>query len=188
MSRLTIYPDNNPKQHELDTTDGAAIAKALGKIKVRFERWEASKKFAQNAGDEDVIDAYAADINRIKAESGYQTVDILRVNAATPDKPTIRAKFLNEHTHSEDEVRFFVEGAGVFYLRVAGKVYMTLCERGDLISVPAGTTHWFDMGPEPDITAIRFFDNKEGWVPHFTGSKIADEFPKFEKTKDTKAA
>lgn len=188
MSRLTIYPDGNPVRAEFDSTDGAAIANALKTINVRFERWEASKQFAQNANDAAIIEAYGADIERIKKEGGYQTVDILRVNAATPDKPAIRAKFLNEHTHSEDEVRFFVEGAGIFYLRKNGKVYMTLCERGDLISVPAGTTHWFDMGPEPDITAIRFFDNKEGWVPHFTGDKIADAFPKFEKDYKTRAA
>ena len=104
------------------------------------------------------------------------------VNAATENKPAIRAKFLNEHTHNEHEVRFFVEGAGMFYLRINGKVHMVLCERGDLISVPTGTTHWFDMGENPDITAIRFFTRKDGWTPHFTGDKIADVFPKFEKS------
>ena len=182
MSRLTIYPDNNPAQVDLDTTDAVEIRDALNGIHVRFERWEASKRFARDAGDAAVMDAYHADIERIKA-NGYQTVDILRVNAATPDKPAVRARFLNEHTHSEDEVRFFVEGAGVFYLRVNAKVHMTLCERGDLISVPAGTRHWFDMGPEPEITAIRFFNNKEGWVANFTGSTIADECPKFEKPR-----
>lgn len=188
MSRLTIYKDNNPQNPELDTTDAAKIVTALNGIKVRFERWEASKQLPEEAQDSDVFEAYHADIERIKQEGGYQTVDVLRCNAATPDKPTIRAKFLNEHTHSEDEVRFFVDGAGIFYLRVDGKVYMTLCERGDLISVPTGITHWFDMGPEPHITAIRFFDNKEGWVPHFTGSTIAEEFPKFETDYKRSAA
>lgn len=188
MSRLSIYPDTNPQRLELDTTDVAVITRALNDIDVVFERWEASVEFASDADDATVLEAYAADIERIKQKGGYKTVDILRCNAATPDKPTIRAKFLNEHTHDEDEVRFFVEGAGVFYLRIDGKVYMTLCERGDLISVPAGVTHWFDMGPEPDIAAIRFFDNKEGWVPHFTGSDIAEKFPKFEPIKNAKAA
>lgn len=106
---------------------------------------------------------------------------MLHINETTENKPAIRAKFLNEHTHSEDEVRFFVDGAGIFYLRVDGKVYMTLCERGDLLSVPAGITHWFDMGPEPNITAIRFFDNMEGWVPHFTGDKSANNFRNLKK-------
>lgn len=183
MSRLTIYPDDNPEKAELDTTDVAEIVTALNQIGVRFERWEASQKFPREAEDSVVMEAYRTDIERIKNENGYQTVDILRCNAATPDKPAIRAKFLNEHTHDEDEVRFFVEGAGIFYLRVNDRVHMTLCERGDLISVPAGVTHWFDMGPEPEITALRFFDNKEGWVPHFTGSDIAQKFPKFENAR-----
>lgn len=188
MSRLTVYTESNPSTPELDTTDGAAITQALKGIDVRFERWTASQEFAPDAPDADVLAAYANDIERIKREGGYQTVDILRCNASTPDKPTIRAKFLNEHTHSEDEVRFFVEGAGIFYLRTGGKVYMALCERGDLISVPAGVTHWFDMGPEPDIAALRFFDNKDGWVPHFTGSDIAAKFPKFENADKSEAA
>lgn len=187
MSRLTVYTDTNPDVPLLDTRDGEAIRAELSTINVTFERWEAAKTFDTNAGDADVLEAYEGDIERIKKIGGYQTVDILRCNDATPDKPAIRAKFLNEHTHNEDEVRFFVDGAGVFYLRTGGKVYMTLCERGDLISVPAGITHWFDMGENPNITAIRFFDNKEGWVPHFTGTDIAQQFPKFESAlKDSK--
>jgi 1,2-dihydroxy-3-keto-5-methylthiopentene dioxygenase len=188
MSRLTIYIESDALKPELSTDDGDKIAEALKDINVRFERWRASEEFDQDAADGDILRAYDVDIERIKKKEGYQTVDVLRVNAATPDKPSIRAKFLNEHTHNEDEVRFFVEGSGIFYLRVSGKIYMTLCERGDLISVPAGVTHWFDMGPEPHITAIRFFDNKEGWVSHFTGSDIALKFPKFENVKGTKTA
>ncbi|MAI61317.1 MAG: cupin [Micavibrio sp. TMED27] len=182
MSRLTIYPDSNPDDIILDTQDGDEIARTLSNLDVRFERWSASKEFANDAADETVIEAYKTDIERIKAEGGYQTVDILRVNEETPNKPAIRAKFLNEHTHSEDEVRFFVDGAGSFYLRLEGRVHIVLCERGDLISVPAGVQHWFDMGADPRITALRFFDNQEGWVPHFTGSDIAEKFPKFDET------
>ena len=74
-----------------------------------------------------------------------------------------------------------MEGEGIFYLRTGGKLYMTLCSRGDLISVPAGVKHWFDMGPEPDFTCIRFFQTPEGWVAEFTGDDIAEKFPKFEK-------
>ena len=88
----------------------------------------------------------------------------------------MRQKFLAEHTHSEDEVRFFVDGHGLFSLHVAAEVYEVLCEKGDLISVPANTKHWFDMGPNPRFVAIRFFNNPEGWVAQFTGSDIADRF------------
>ena len=115
-------------------------------------------------------------VGRNGAAGGYTTVDTSRVTEETPNKDAIRAKFLDEHTHSEDEVRFFIEGAGVFYLRVDGKVHMVLCEQNDLISVPANTTHWFDMGPAPRFVAIRLFNNPDGWVANFTGSDIAQRF------------
>ncbi|PCJ99351.1 MAG: cupin [Zetaproteobacteria bacterium] len=181
MSRLTIYPDQNPEDVTLETVDGDVIAKELSKIGVRFERWKTQALLESGADNDAVMHAYAEDIRRLKAESGYQSVDVIRLTSDHPQKTELREKFLSEHTHSEDEVRFFVEGAGIFYLRVDAQVYMTLCERGDLISVPTDTRHWFDMGAEPHLTCIRLFTSKEGWVADYTGDAIADKFPKFEQ-------
>jgi 1,2-dihydroxy-3-keto-5-methylthiopentene dioxygenase len=180
MSRLTVYPDNDSARPQLDTTDSGQIAAALQVAQVRFERWEASRQLPLDADDRVVLEAYDHEIQRLKAQCGYQSVDVLRLLPDHPDRQTLRRKFLDEHTHDEDEVRFFVEGAGVFYLRTGGKVYMTLCERGDLLSVPAGTRHWFDMGPAPRFTAIRLFTTPQGWVARFTGDPIAQRFPRFE--------
>jgi 1,2-dihydroxy-3-keto-5-methylthiopentene dioxygenase len=179
MSRLTIYPDNSAERALIDTTDGAEIAAALKPIGVRFERWSAARQLPAEIDDAAVMDAYRADIDRLKSECGYQSVDVLRCLPENPKRQELRLKFLDEHTHAEDEVRFFVEGAGVFYLRAGGKVHMTLCERGDLIGVPAGTRHWFDMGPSPHFTAIRLFTTPAGWVANFTGERIAREFPSY---------
>ncbi|MCB1681380.1 MAG: cupin [Alphaproteobacteria bacterium] len=181
MSRLTIFPDNNPDHAELDTQDGAVIAKKLDEIGVTFERWQPKAILPKEAGDQAVMEAYADDIERLKKIGDYNTVDVVRLAPDNPKKNEARNKFLSEHTHAEDEVRFFVEGEGIFYLRTNGKLFMTLCCRGDLISVPAGVKHWFDMGPEPDFTCIRFFQTPEGWVAEFTGDDIAEKFPKFEK-------
>ncbi len=114
------------------------------------------------------------------AECGYQSVDVVRIERGTPNTEPIRRKFLDEHRHSEDEVRFFVEGRGAFYLHVGDRVYQTICTKGDLISVPAGTKHWFDMGADPEFTAIRLFINPDGWVATFTGDAIAAGFPKLD--------
>lgn len=179
MSQLTIYPDHAPETIILDTQDGAEIAAALHEIDVRFERWETQAPLPDGANDDDVMAAYAKDIERLKAQNGYQSVDVIRLSSDHPQKAALREKFLSEHTHSEDEVRFFVEGSGIFYLRVDGKVYMTLCTRGDLISVPTGVKHWFDMSQNPHLTCIRLFTSKEGWVADYTGDKIADDFPKY---------
>ena len=180
MSRLMVYREAAPNESELDTSDGRSIAAALAKIGVRFERWEASQPLTRETNDQAVMQAYQGDIERLKQESGYRSVDVLRCLPDNPKREELRRKFLDEHTHAEDEVRFFVEGTGVFYLRAGGKVHVTRCERGDLISVPAGTRHWFDMGPAPYFTAIRLFTTPEGWVAQFTGDLIAQKYPSFE--------
>lgn len=179
MSRLTVYPDTSAARPLLDTTDGQQIAGALETINVRFERWSAARELAVDVDDVGVMEMYRTDIERLKAACGYQSVDVLRCLPDNPNRDTLRRKFLDEHTHDDDEVRFFVEGAGMFYLRAAGKVHMTLCERGDLISVPAGTRHWFDMGPAPRFTVIRLFTTPAGWVANFTGEPIARGYPSY---------
>ncbi len=179
-STLRVYDETDGTTRIVDTTDRAEIARVLGEQNIIFERWNASVPLEPNAGQDQILDAYDADIARLKAAYGYTTADVIRVTAETPNVPALREKFLNEHTHSEDEVRFFVEGSASFYLRTGGKVFQAICTRGDLIGVPANTTHWFDMGPSPEFAAIRLFVNPEGWVANFTGDDIASRFPKYE--------
>lgn len=181
MSRIRIFQDDDPSTPLVETREHAAIAAELARIGVRFERWEANAPVAPGAPQEAVIAAYRADIDRLMAEGGYQAVDVISLTPDHPQKDALRQKFLDEHTHSEDEVRFFVAGSGLFTLHVGSKVYEVLCEAGDLIGVPDGTTHWFDMGPEPFFVAIRLFTNVEGWVANFTGSDIAKRFPRYER-------
>jgi 1,2-dihydroxy-3-keto-5-methylthiopentene dioxygenase len=178
MSRLTVFADTDPGTPLLDTREGRAIAAALAQIDVRFERWPL--RAAADTPDEDVLAAYRPDIERLNAEDGYKAVDMVRMKPDHPDRMALRQKFLSEHRHSEDEVRFFVDGAGLFYLREAGRVHLVLCEAGDLLSVPAGIRHWFDMGEHPRFAAIRLFTSPEGWVAQYTGDPIADAFPRLE--------
>ena len=179
-STLRVYDEADGSRPLVDTTDRAEIARILGDQGIVFEKWEAAAPLDASSDQESILAAYAADINRLKAAYGYTTADVIRVTPETPNLPALRAKFLNEHTHSEDEVRFFVEGDASFYLRLGGKVHQMICTRGDLLGVPANTTHWFDMGPSPRFAAIRLFVNAEGWVANFTGDDIAARFPKYE--------
>ncbi|MEX1827521.1 acireductone dioxygenase [Luteibacter sp. CQ10] len=180
MSRLRIYDDHKNDAPLAIFADHAAIAAELNKVGVRFEQWEATQPIEPGATQEEVIAAYRGDIERLMAENGYTTVDVISLKPDHPDRTAFRQKFLNEHSHSEDEVRFFVAGAGQFTLHIDGKVYEVLCEKGDLIGVPDGTTHWFDMSESPYFVAIRLFTNVEGWVANFTGSDIAERFPRMD--------
>jgi 1,2-dihydroxy-3-keto-5-methylthiopentene dioxygenase len=178
MSRLRIFNAEQPQTSPSIYEDHPAIARELAKVNVRFEQWEASQPVEPGASQEEVIAAYQGDIDRLMRDEGYQSVDVISLKPDHPDRAALRQKFLNEHTHSEDEVRFFVAGAGQFTLHIGDKIYDVLCEQGDLIGVPDGTRHWFDMSESPYFVAIRLFTNKEGWVANFTGSDIAERFPR----------
>lgn len=185
MSTLTIYADSNASAALFSSSQAAEIASELNKAGVRFEQWQTSDSISAGDSPETVLAAYKADVDKLIAEQGYQTVDVISLDASNNAEvqakvPELRAKFLSEHRHSEDEVRFFVDGQGLFSLHLGDKVYEVLCQKGDLISVPANTPHWFDMGPRPKFVAIRFFNNTEGWVAHFTGNPIADSFSRLE--------
>lgn len=177
MSKLTLFSADNTAKPKLETTDVAEISQQLALAGVRFEQWQASAPVTAQTSADEIQAAYSQDIQRLKEQQGYITVDVISLHAAHPDKTALRQKFLSEHIHSEDEVRFFVRGKGLFCLHINNYIYQVLCEKNDLISVPAGTPHWFDMGSEPDFTAIRLFNNPEGWVAHFTGDDIASRFP-----------
>ncbi|MES1941612.1 hypothetical protein T5B8_15310 [Salinisphaera sp. T5B8] len=176
MSRLTVYNENDTDNPLLDTDDAERIAAEMDKVGVLFERWPAEHALPADATAEQIGEAYASDIERLQAQFGYATWDVIGLHPEHPQKDAMRAKFLDEHTHSEDEVRFFVDGAGLFTLHIGDRVYATLCEADDLISVPAGTPHWFDMGDKPHFKVIRLFNNQEGWVANFTGTDIAKDF------------
>ncbi|NDL63625.1 1,2-dihydroxy-3-keto-5-methylthiopentene dioxygenase [Acerihabitans arboris] len=180
MSALTIFTDTDAGRPLWQSRDAEAIRRQLNDIGVRFERWQADRELGRDPAPAEVIAAYRPAIDRLVAEKGYQSWDVISMRADHPNRGELRAKFLSEHTHGEDEVRFFVEGAGLFCLHLQGKIWQILCEKNDLISVPAGTPHWFDMGSAPHFTAIRVFDNPKGWIAKFTGDAIADSYPRLD--------
>lgn len=155
------------------SNDNDEIAKELNSAGVRFEQWETKDS-------DEILEAYKPEIDRLIAENGYQSFDVISLDASHPEKDAFRQKFITEHTHSEDEVRFFVKGAGLFTMHIEDQVYAVRCEAGDLISVPAGTPHWFDMGDRPNFTCIRLFNNPDGWIAKYTESGIDKRFPRID--------
>lgn len=179
MTTLTITPDNAPSEVLLRTSDFDVIQCELAAIGIPMERWQADAKLAPDADQANVLKAYEGAVAALNAKYGFQSVDVVAMHPTHEQAAASRGKFLAEHTHDDFEIRFFVDGAGVFYIRKNGKVYQTLCTAGDLIELPGNTTHWFDMGPKPLFKAIRFFTRPDGWVGKFTGDEIAKSFPEY---------
>jgi 1,2-dihydroxy-3-keto-5-methylthiopentene dioxygenase len=141
----------------------------LAKTGIDFERWESAHGVDAGASAEAVLEAYGDEIARLKALGGYVTADVIDVSPLTPGLETMLAKFKREHWHDEDEVRFIIEGRGVFQIHPRnGPVFGIEVGAGDLIRVPRGTWHWFDLCKERRIRAIRLFQDPSGWTPHYT--------------------
>ena len=170
-----------------EVVDQDAIKSALGALKIDYQRWATDPSIHSSTSPKSILSHYTRDIEAIKNDYQMLSVDIIALTPNFTDDPakkaSVRNGFLKEHTHSEDEVRYFVDGDALFYINTGSTVYTLLCTRGDLIAIPAGTKHWFDMGENPEFTAIRFFQNKEGWVAQYTGDAHVGKYPLYSKPR-----
>ncbi len=177
MSRLTVFEDTKPETPLLVSEDEAVIAAELKRVGIDFARWDSPVALAPGAAPDEILAAYRPYLDQLMGEKGAGSADVISLTPDNPAVPALRAKFLNEHIHTEPEIRFFVAGSGHFVMHIDGKVYDAHCCARDLIGVPAGVKHWFDAGAEPEFTALRVFQDTSGWVAHFTGDDISTRFP-----------
>ncbi len=153
--------------------DFQEVKQLLAGIGIDYERWNPSRPIPADAPAEDILAAYAPEIERLKAQGGYVTADVIDVKPTTPGLEAMLARFNREHWHDEDEVRFIIKGRGLFHIHSRqGLVAAIEVEAGDLIRVPRGTWHWFDLCAEHEIRAIRLFQNAAGWTPQYTDSGV----------------
>ena len=163
---------------ERRTIEGESlVAEFLATQGIDYERVPERPGAPADAPSDVILSAYADKIDALKAQGGYLTADIIDVKPDTPNLDMMLAKFSREHWHDEDEVRFIIEGRGLFHIHpAAGPVFAIEVEAGDLIRVPRGTHHWFDLCVDRRIRAIRLFQDASGWTPHYTESGVDKGF------------
>jgi 1,2-dihydroxy-3-keto-5-methylthiopentene dioxygenase len=133
-----------------------------------YEKWDVDGRIGPDASNEEILTAYQPEIERLKEACGFVTADVINVTPETPGLDDMLAKFDKEHTHDEDEVRFTVKGQGVFHIHPeGGPVFSITVESGDLVNVPRGTKHWFNLCDTRTIRCIRLFEDVSGWTPHY---------------------
>jgi 1,2-dihydroxy-3-keto-5-methylthiopentene dioxygenase len=176
MTTMTVFEEAGRAAPIEATDDIDDIQARLAVWGIGFERFSATVALPATADEEFVLQAYGATIDRLVVAGGFRSADVFRLLPDAWDRGEVREKYLIEHTHDDDEVRFFVEGGGTFYLRAEGRVVELRVERGDLVRVPAGARHWFDAGDPPFCTAIRLFTRADGWVGAPTGDEIVGRF------------
>lgn len=171
MARISI-----PDQHRT-LTDPQEISAFLAPHGIWYEHWEVAGRVSSDASNEEILSAYAPEIERLKERGAFVTADVINVCPDTPGLEEMLSRFSKEHTHSEDEVRFTIRGRGVFHIHPnEGPVFAIEVEGGDLINVPAGTRHWFDLCDDRTIRCIRLFEEISGWTPHYEEDGIHDRY------------
>ena len=166
-----------PEEHRR-IEDAAAVADYLAPHGIDYERWTSTAGAGSDASADAILAAYAGKIDELKARGGYVTADVIDVKPDTPGLDGMLARFNSEHWHDEDEVRLIVEGRGLFHIHPSDgrAVFAIEVEPGDLIRVPRGTHHWFDLCGDKRIRAIRLFQDTSGWTPHYTDSGVDKNF------------
>jgi 1,2-dihydroxy-3-keto-5-methylthiopentene dioxygenase len=153
------------------------IRQYLAEIGIEYDRWELLPEIDKDSTSETILAAYADRIEQTKQEGNYAKVDVVNVNSSTPGLDAMLAKFSTEHWHDEEEVRFIIYGRGVYHVHPPdGPVARLEVESGDMIRVPRGTLHWFDLCAEREIKAIRFFQDPAGWTPYYTESELEKQY------------
>ncbi len=171
MARVHV-PEQNREISEV--TEIRTFLKPFG---IWYENWDVEGRIGPEATNEEILAAYAPEIDRLKREGGYVTADVINVNPQTPNLDTMLAKFDKEHTHSEDEIRFTVRGSGVFHIHPEnGPVFSITVESGDLVNVPRGTKHWFNLCGDRTIRCIRLFEDMAGWTPHYIQESVHQDY------------
>lgn len=167
MARV-IIPDE-----DRTLTDTTAIREFLEPHGIWYEHWPVENRLNPNATNEEILSEFAPEIESLKQRGQFVTADVINVSQDTPNLDAMLAKFDKEHTHSEDEVRFTVAGRGLFHIHPErGPVFAVEVEAGDLINVPNGTKHWFNLCDERAIRCIRLFQDASGWTPEYVSSGV----------------
>ncbi|HEU5337888.1 MAG TPA: cupin domain-containing protein [Sulfuricaulis sp.] len=169
-----IYPDGK------ELKDLAAVQSRLARLGITLRHWPApadprarelmQQKSLNDAEKEELLGFVQNRFEELKREMGYQTRDMVVIHEDIPGLAEMLGKFDKIHTHSDDEVRYILDGTGYFgFVDPDGKQFLLEVRGGDYINVPADTEHWFEMRGCTRCKAVRYFIDTSGWTPNYTG-------------------
>ncbi|MEO4046543.1 acireductone dioxygenase [Pseudomonas sp. CAU 1711] len=175
MSSLTVYHQSSPQVPDKMLTHAQDIAATLAEVGAGFERWPVDASIQPGQDRSEVLDALRPQLDELMSGRGYSSVELLSQS---------RARYRDEpSTEGPEEMRstaaqgyLLLAGRGLLNLHIGERVFAVLCEKGDLLSIPAGTRYWFDSGEFPHLLALQMATR----AAEPTGDEIAGRFPRLD--------
>ena len=154
------------------------ITRELTPLNVKLNYWKVgndssikqliAQESLTEAEKEQILQSLDHYFEQLKQSHGYQARDLIVLHPHIPNLDTLLSKFDRLHTHADDEVRYVIDGEGVFgFVRPDGSQVELTIQPEEYINVPAGTKHWFYLTNKRRIKALRYFITTEGWIPQY---------------------
>ena len=160
-------------------TDNDEVKKYLADFNVEYNHWPVpsaahsltSKEVLTDAEKEDLLSKVNDRFEFLKGKHGYQSRDLVVLHKNVPGIDDMLAKFDKVHYHSDEEVRYIIDGSGYFGFITPKEKFLVHVTASDYVFVPAGVHHWFYLDDSKRIKAVRYFRDMAGWTPHYVDAK-----------------
>jgi 1,2-dihydroxy-3-keto-5-methylthiopentene dioxygenase len=173
----TIMATVSIPEQKMVLRDAQEVKGYLAGLGIDYDQWPIPASIGEDSTAEHILAVYADPIAHVSQQGGFTKVDVIDVKPLMPGLDAMLKRFSEEHWHDEDEVRVTVHGRGVYHVHPPnGPVVAIEVGPGDMIRVPRGTHHWFDLCGDRTIKTIRFFQDPTGWTPHYTGTGAEQGF------------
>ena len=176
MSSLTVYHQSSPDVPNKLLSHGEDITVTLREVGVGFERWRVDASVQPGLERDEVLVALGAQLDGLMSERGYGGVEVVSQGQIRTYQSEPQAEVPEELCAAEAQGHLLVAGRGLFNLHIGEYVFAVLCEKNDLLSIPAGMRYWFDSGEYPHLIALRLGPQ----LAEPTGDQIAGRFPRLD--------
>jgi len=102
MATLNI-PDEKRTLSEFDE-----VRAQLASMGIDYERWKPAHEVAAGASAAEILAAYAPEIERLKAQGGYVTADVIDVTPQTPGLDAMLNRFNSDLSSRGEEFSTFI--------------------------------------------------------------------------------